>query len=555
MNAPWHDPYRRELLIAAAAALVWALLGVAITARGQTLAPPSSQVYSGSLPSAGRVGEGGDAGTRFTTPPHQGEGNGGSCRIHNHLSRGSTNIGSGTLVDVTPDRRRGLVLTCAHLFTEGRGRVIVEFASGRTHGANVLAVDPDADLAALEIADPQSSPAPLGIEEIDVAPQGPLTACGFGSAGQYRCIAGRVIGTTQDTGQLSVRITGAVRSGDSGGGVFDAQGRLVAVVWGESGGVTYASTGVPLRRFLERVLGNRASMGQVRGANPLPTMPLARSPLCPDGRCPLLQPAPLVVPPADRGPAAGGEVDGGVGGAACGTCNCGDQLAALAARLDALDNAKQDRGDYLTPGALAGLARTDEVALFDQQNRQRHDSLLQKIENLAPLLGAAGRVAAPFALTALGISGPLGWSLLAATSIGGVLLGRWMRLKARATRREAREKNQTTELAPRASQLATAAEATAAADHSFRAAAHAETQQPIERDDREARELLRLSQLEGRDPLQDALAGRLALDRLDAAADGDADPHRARWADDLRRELRERFNDVAPTKFQVRPET
>jgi hypothetical protein len=77
-----------------------------------------------------------------------------------------------------------------------------------------------------------------------------------------------------------------------------------------------------------------------------------------------------------------------------------------------------------------------------------------------------------------------------------------------------------------------------------------ETLQPIERDDRESRELLRLSQLEGRDPLQDAIAGRLALDRLDALAEGD-DSARATWADELRRELRERFNDIAPTKWDV----
>jgi len=76
-----------------------------------------------------------------------------------------------------------------------------------------------------------------------------------------------------------------------------------------------------------------------------------------------------------------------------------------------------------------------------------------------------------------------------------------------------------------------------------------ETRQPIERDDVEARQLLRLSQLEGRDPLQDAVAGRLVLDRLDATAEGDMDPQRARWADELRRELRERFNEIAPTKF------
>jgi hypothetical protein len=81
-----------------------------------------------------------------------------------------------------------------------------------------------------------------------------------------------------------------------------------------------------------------------------------------------------------------------------------------------------------------------------------------------------------------------------------------------------------------------------------------ETRQPIERDDREARELLRLSQLEGRDPLQDAVAGRLALDRLDTIAESDADAPRAVWADELRRELRERFNEIAPTKFHVNDE-
>ncbi len=92
----------------------------------------------------------------------------------------------------------------------------------------------------------------------------------------------------------------------------------------------------------------------------------------------------------------------------------------------------------------------------------------------------------------------------------------------------------------------TESEAAADAVTTFR-----DVRQPIERDDEETRQLLRLSQLEGRDPLQDAVAGRLALDRLDATADGDSDPQRVRWADELRRELRERFNDIAPTKFEM----
>jgi hypothetical protein len=128
--------------------------------------------------------------------------------------------------------------------------------------------------------------------------------------------------------------------------------------------------------------------------------------------------------------------------------------------------------------------------------------------------------------------------VLAGASIASWLGGRWLR--RRASRRAS---------SPRTT------EATAAAAAPFRGGEQVvDDRQPIERDDREARELLRLSQLEGRDPLQDALAGRLALDRLDAAAEGDADPQQARWADDLRRQLRERFNEIAPTKFQVNAE-
>jgi hypothetical protein len=114
------------------------------------------------------------------------------------------------------------------------------------------------------------------------------------------------------------------------------------------------------------------------------------------------------------------------------------------------------------------------------------------------------------------------------------------------------------QLAAHDSQLSTSTEATAAAESAFpvrggtNGTVVVDEQAPIERDDREARELLRLSQLEGRDPLQDAVAGRLALDRLDAIADGNADPNQVAWADRLRRELRERFNEIAPTKFKVR---
>lgn len=416
-------PTRRELVVAVVGGMVWAAVGLAISGWSSALAQAAP------------------------------------CRIHNHLTDGTANVGSGTLIDVTANGERGLVLTCAHLFAEGTGRVVVEFADGQTHGALVVAVDRDADLAALEIAKPQAAAATL---RESFEPTGGVRACGFGPSGEYRCIEGQMLGYSEAAGRQSLRMSGAVRSGDSGGGVFDEQGRLTAVVWGAGEGVTYASTGRPLAAFLDRVLGAR----RAKAARPAPVISAAG---CVGGRCPLVIPGRVRGAPAGSLPAANGG------------CQCAGQLAAIAARLDGLER--------LAP-------RGDEVA--------------------APPAGLGGtaRVLATLATAALGISGPTGWGIIAAASVGGWLIGR--RRKRRL-------------------------EATAAADAAF----------PIERDDREARELLRLSQLEGRDPLQDAVAGRLALDRLDAVAEGDADPQHASWADRLRRELRERFNEIAPTKFQV----
>jgi hypothetical protein len=449
MSGASNNVNTREIITAAAAGLLWAMLAVAVSAW-------------------------------LNVPAH-----GTPCRVHNYLPDGTANVGSGTLIDVAADGQRGLVLTCGHLFTEGAGRVVVEFPGKQSHGALLVAVDHDADLAALEIAAPTVRPTPVNVQ---VESPNLLRACGFGGAGQYQCAQGHVLGYSESAGRVSLRMAGAVRSGDSGGGVLDTQGRLCAVVWGESGGVTYASTGRPLANFLARVLGSRRASFARR--------PSASAQECPDGRCPLVGPGTIGAAPAGRSPAAIGRQPL-VGLAPSARCDCEGKLAAIAARLDALQTTPSSTPAHTSPSSFA----------------------------------AAARSAATLALAALGVSGPMGWGVLGVATVGGWLIGRRVRKRRRRV-----SSNQ-----HRASSIPTSSEATAAADESF----------PIERDDREARELLRLSQLEGRDPLQDALAGRLALDRLDALAEGDADAHHATWADRLRRELREKFNEIAPTKFQV----
>ena len=71
----------------------------------------------------------------------------------------------------------------------------------------------------------------------------------------------------------SLTIQGAVRPGDSGGGVLNARGQLVGVVWGQRDGLTYATCGRPVREFLERVFAAESHVAK--------QPPIANSPQSP----------------------------------------------------------------------------------------------------------------------------------------------------------------------------------------------------------------------------------------------------------------------------------
>jgi hypothetical protein len=362
MNESPEQPTRRELAVALAVAAAWAVAGFVIS---QLL---HDSAHGGTMPAARAA----------------------VCRVHNGLPGGATNVGSGTLIDVTADRTRGLVLTCAHLFTEGCGQTVATFPSGRSHGALLIGVDRGADLAALEIANPQETPAAIG--SLEAAPEF-LTACGFGPAGAFRCVAGSVVGVAESSGQVSLKLAGAVRSGDSGGGAFDGEGRLVGVIWGQRDGVSYVTSGGPLKRFVEQVLGRRQA----------PASQTWTAPVCPNGQCPLVQ-----QPVRSQAPSLGG---------CSGNCDCRRQLVEVLPRVDALERTKQERGEYLTRGDLSAYAPVDRLTSIEKESRERHESVLAKLKAITPGVGA-------LATTALGVSGPSGWGIVAGASIGSWLVGR-----------------------------------------------------------------------------------------------------------------------------------
>ena len=217
-------------------------------------------------------------------------------------------------------------------------------------------------------------------------------------------------GESRAPGQTSLLVNNGVRSGDSGGGVCDEQGRLVAVVWGERDGVTYASSGTPLRDFLGRVLGQRTQLV----VN------------CPDGLCPQLLPPQRASPSPGLDSALPGPGTGRLAPQAVLPLDPGTgehsiiddpRFGELAAAIDRLRTEKLDRSD---------------LQRFESESTTRHESLLERIRVLAAGGGPSlGKAAGAAAVSLLGLSGPAGWAVLAAGTVGGWLVGRRMRRKLR----------------------------------------------------------------------------------------------------------------------------
>ena len=70
----------------------------------------------------------------------------------------------------------------------------------------------------------------------------------------------------------------------------------------------------------------------------------------------------------------------------------------------------------------------------------------------------------------------------------------------------------------------------------------------LPRESKETRQLLQLSELEGRSPLFDALVGRLVFDELDDAIDGNR-PEKD-WAVQFKERILRRFNEIAPVSVE-----
>jgi S1-C subfamily serine protease len=156
------------------------------------------------------------------------------------IEANSTSWGSGVCVASQND---SLILTANHVIKDGHTIRIDGVA------AKVVGRDPVWDIAALLV------PTKYPVSYISVTrPKigDILTACGFGS-GDYREVSGSLVKWFSPGGDHPSDILAcnkSVRSGDSGGPIFDKNGTLVAILFGSDKTGVHGTCCVQIRKFI-----------------------------------------------------------------------------------------------------------------------------------------------------------------------------------------------------------------------------------------------------------------------------------------------------------------
>jgi len=239
-------------------------LFAALPALAQSSAPPAGRAISAS---AGISAQ--QAAARGTLP-----------NIHPAVARivapgeGSISYGSGTLVYV--DDQTGIVITNWHVVNEATGPISVHFPDGFYSLGSVQQIDQDWDLAAIAIRKPNVTPVTLASQA--PRPGEVLTIAGYGS-GNYRAASGRCTqyvapGTSFPYEMVEVAVS--ARQGDSGGPIFNEQGELAGVLFGEGHGRTSGSYCGRVRWFLTSVIRDSpgaANIASHNGTSPLRPVP------------------------------------------------------------------------------------------------------------------------------------------------------------------------------------------------------------------------------------------------------------------------------------------
>jgi len=220
-------------------------------------------------------------------------------RIHCQDDARTRSIGSGVLVRWG---RRLVVLTARHVVQDAK-KIVVELHNKRTHYARVLKNDAVWDCAVLELVGQPEGVEPADVEVGDAAMQqegNRLESCGYGPDGKLACNSGLFLGYKRSAQAQNgpddwMEISGHARGGDSGGPIFNANGRVVGVLWGSDGQHVLGVQAGRVHRLLDEAVPERVEQKVLVRLSVFERKPTLPSP----GPSTSVQPAaPLVPVPA-----------------------------------------------------------------------------------------------------------------------------------------------------------------------------------------------------------------------------------------------------------------
>ena len=139
--------------------------------------------------------------------------------------------GAGSGVIISED---GYIVTNDHV-VNGATQISVKTMDGREFPAELVGTDPQTDVAVIKVDATDLSPATLGssddirVGDIAIALGNPLGSLGGTVTTGIISAVGREITINNETMTL-LQTDAAINSGNSGGGLFDAQGQLIGIV-------------------------------------------------------------------------------------------------------------------------------------------------------------------------------------------------------------------------------------------------------------------------------------------------------------------------------------
>lgn len=152
-------------------------------------------------------------------------------------------LGSGVII--SPD---GLIVTCHHVVQDS-DQIIVVLSDKREFQAKVVKLDPKSDLAILKI---NASKGPLPFSEIGSAESseiGDLVLAIGNPFGLDQTVTSGIISAKKTImGAYVIQTDAAINIGNSGGGLFDVEGRLIGInsaIYSKSGGSNGIGFAVP----------------------------------------------------------------------------------------------------------------------------------------------------------------------------------------------------------------------------------------------------------------------------------------------------------------------